>query len=308
MKKHFTHKFIDSPFKTIMFSVILIALFAAGVSKLYSNFGYRVWFQETNPNLIEFDAFERKFGSDEVALIAVNSPDGVFDNQSLSLLKNLTEDLWQSKDAIRVDSITNYNWVHSEGDDILVEPLIPEEYEDINASLLLERKEIALNHNVIPDYLINRKGNTALIYVNLKPSINEIPDYKEIVGSLRRIVRKYQVLGGKKGAQTPVLDDPEYDNKISADKGEFDYGDNHTFYITGNPALTFAFQEELEKFTEIKTELGLKVKNCPLPSQKDQLVNNAVVWSRRIAKEKPVGDKLDDASKALFKSSLVHMS
>lgn len=247
MKKHFTHRFVDSPLKTIMFSVLLIVLFTAGVSKLYANFGYRVWFPETNPNLIEFDAFERKFGSDEVALIAVKSPDGIFDMQTISLLKNLTNDLWQSKDAIRVDSITNYNWVHADGDDILVEPLIPEEFEDITPSLLVERKEIALNHNVIPDYLLDRKGKTALIYVNLKPSMEEIPDYKEIVGSLRKIVRKYQILASKKGAQPAVLNDPEYDNEVSANTEGFDYGDNHSFYITGNPALTFAFQESSQE-------------------------------------------------------------
>ncbi|MGH1468584.1 MAG: efflux RND transporter permease subunit [Bdellovibrionales bacterium] len=242
-KKHFTHKFIDSPWKTILFSLVLLFALSAGVSKLYANFGYRVWFQETNPNLIEFDAFERKFGSDEVALVAVHSPDGIFDSESINLIKDLTDDLWQSKDAIRVDSITNYNWVHADADDILVEPLIPEESEDITPLILKEREKVALEHNVIPDYLINRSAQTALIYVNLKPSIDEIPDYKEIVGSLRKIIRKYQILGAKEGEQKSFYVDADYDTEVKEKSAGKTYGANHTFHLTGNPALTFSFQE-----------------------------------------------------------------
>lgn len=242
-KKHFTHKFIDHPLKTMLFSIVFIMALAAGVTKLHANFGYRVWFQETNPNLIEFDAFERKFGSDEVALVAVHSPNGVFDEGSMKLIRDLTEDLWASKDVIRVDSITNYNWVHADGDDILVEPLIPEEEEEITAILLEKRKAIALKHNVIPDYLINKKATTALIYVNLKPAINEIPDYKTIVESLRKITRKYQVLGSVEGKQKIIFTDTEYDQSVKKDYVEKTYDKNHSFYLTGNPALTFAFQE-----------------------------------------------------------------
>ena len=43
--------------------------------------------------------------------------------------------MWLLPEVIRVDSLTNYNWVHAEGDDIIVEPLIPEE-ESFNLSFL----------------------------------------------------------------------------------------------------------------------------------------------------------------------------
>jgi len=73
-------------------------------------------------------------------------------------------------------------------------------------------------------------------------------------------------------------------------------------------SLTIFFREEKDKFFDLIKSLNLKLKQIPLPSDKDQLVNKAILWSRKIAKQKPVGNKLDEASKAEFKNQLIHMS
>lgn len=72
--------------------------------------------------------------------------------------------------------------------------------------------------------------------------------------------------------------------------------------------LTFVFPEEREKMNLIEKELGLNLQVLPLPSSKDQLVNKAILWARKIAKEKPVGNKLDEMTKKEFKEELNHMS
>ena len=246
--KHFTHKFIDRPWLTILVSLLLLGGLGFGMSKLHFDFGYRVWFEETNPKLIQFDAFERKFGSDDVALIAVHSPGGLFDQGTSNLLTDLTEELWTSKDVIRVDSLTNYNWVHSEEDEILVEPLIPEERD---GALLKSRQQTAETHNVIPDYLMDRKSKTALIYVSLKPSLEGVPDYKNIVGSLKKITRKYQLLAGDPEQKPVIALEPEKKEQVLAGAQEVEYGErDHKFYLTGGPVLTYAFQESSQQDTE----------------------------------------------------------
>ncbi|UXP31764.1 DEAD/DEAH box helicase [Reichenbachiella agarivorans] len=74
-------------------------------------------------------------------------------------------------------------------------------------------------------------------------------------------------------------------------------------------SLTFIFPEEKEKMDLIEKELNLKCLVLPLPSVKDQLVNKAILWGRKIAKEKPVSpDKLDDETKKEFKDQLIHLS
>ncbi len=73
-------------------------------------------------------------------------------------------------------------------------------------------------------------------------------------------------------------------------------------------SLTFLFREEREKFAEIERELKLDTKYLDLPSEKDRLVNNAILWGRKVAKAKPVGDKLDEESKKQFVDELNHLS
>lgn len=72
--------------------------------------------------------------------------------------------------------------------------------------------------------------------------------------------------------------------------------------------LSFCFAEERDKFNELITDAKAEVEELPLPSYKDQLVNKAFIWARKIAKEKPVGTKLDEATKNEFKNELNHLS
>jgi len=73
-------------------------------------------------------------------------------------------------------------------------------------------------------------------------------------------------------------------------------------------SLTFIFSEEKENLSLIEEELNLNLKHLPVPSQEDQLVNKAILWARKVAKTKPMGDALDEVSKQGFKNELKHLS
>ena len=73
-------------------------------------------------------------------------------------------------------------------------------------------------------------------------------------------------------------------------------------------SITFLFAEEMEKWNEIKKSLDIKFKQLTPPTVKDQLVGKAMVWAQKIAKSKPVGNKLDAATKQEFKDQLKHLS
>lgn len=79
---------------------------------------------------------------------------------------------------------------------------------------------------------------------------------------------------------------------------------------TGNSgiSLTFIFSEEKADLQSIEQELKLKMTYLPLPSYKDQTVNKAILWGRRVAKEKPLGDLLEEQDKQAFKNELKHLS
>jgi predicted RND superfamily exporter protein len=190
-----------------------------GFAKLSAEFTHKGFFHDDDPLLLRFEAFERQFGNDDALVIAVHSPSGVFDVDSAKLLTELTEETWLINEVIRVESLANYQWVHAEGDDILVEPFFPDEG-PVTQELLTARKAIALKHETLPDYLVSKDAKTAMIFASIKPGIKAPPNAEEIVLMTREMLKK------------------------------FHRGD-HQFYVTGNPAVTYAFKEATQ--TDMQT-------------------------------------------------------
>ena len=72
--------------------------------------------------------------------------------------------------------------------------------------------------------------------------------------------------------------------------------------------ITFVFPEEQEKLSLIEKSLQLELVDLPLPSEKDQLVNKAILWARKVAKTKPIGEQLDEFAVQDFKKEISHLS
>jgi predicted RND superfamily exporter protein len=210
------------PFVSLALALLLIVAMVPGLKKLQADFSYRIWFSESDPLLKAYDAFERRFGNDETVAVIVHSPSGIFDPESTELVQQLTAELWQVPEIIRVDSLSNYNWTHADGDDIMVEPLLPDD-EELTADMLKKRKKIALEHEVIPGYLVSKDGKTAVVYASIKPSFEGSPNYNLIInGGLVGNVKKEGVK-----------------DKIDKFKNRGD----HSFYLTGSGAISDAFRE-----------------------------------------------------------------
>ncbi len=203
---------IERPKTALFCSLILLGIIVPGAARVKADFSYRVWFHQGDPDLVKFDAFERRFGNDESSVVVMHSPSGIFDKDSATLLNELTEKLWQVPDTIRVDSLANYNWVHAEDDDILVDRFIPLD-EDLSWELLASRRETALAHPVLPGYLISRDTKTTALFLALKPSFEGSPDYAGNINGIRKIIKSYENRG------------------------------DHQFFITGAAAITQAFDE-----------------------------------------------------------------
>jgi hypothetical protein len=248
---------ITNPKRTMLLGLLIFLALGPGGAKLFPDFSYRVWFQEDDPLIVEFDAFEKRFGNDEAAIIAVHSPSGIFDIDSALLVYELTERIWRVTDIIRVDSLANYNWIHSVDGEMEVEPLYPEDdlypyfyvpkYETVSTSssttsrvekgstprskitdipkqereaieaLLAERREIALKHETLPRYLVSPDGRTALILASLKPAIGGATNYEPVVNGIRDVLANLEHVG------------------------------DHSFHIIGGPAVSLSFKEAAQK-------------------------------------------------------------
>lgn len=209
------HRIVDfirhRPWVALALGVVLLLGLLPGMSRIEADFSHRGFFWTDDPLLIAFDEFERRFGNDDQVVVALHSPSGIFDADSMAVLQELTERMWQVPEVIRVDSLSNYNWVHADGDELIVEPFIPDDQE-LTAELLEARKEIALAHEVMPSYLVSRDAKTAMIFGTIKPGIDAPPDAPKIIGAVRDL------------------------------KKELSRGD-HVMHISGGPAVTLGFSE-----------------------------------------------------------------
>lgn len=188
-----------------------------GLGKVESDFGYRIWFRESEPLLKRYDDFQAKFGNDDLVNIIIHSPSGIFDKQSIQVIKEATQELWLVPDVISVDSLTNYQWTSAEDDDITIEDFIPEEF---NQEILNNKKKIALADKTLPDYLINRKATVTNIYAKIKPYFTGAPDDKLIIEKTRELIEKLKA-------------------KLPKDS-------DHEFYINGSLDVNNTFREASE--------------------------------------------------------------
>ena len=209
---HVVVNFISSrPWISLLAGILIMVGFIPGLKGLRTEFTYRGYFYPTDTMLTEFDKFERQFGNDDAVVLAVYSESGVFDVETAEHIRVLTEEMWQVTEIIRVDSLATYNWVHADGDELIVEPFLPDEG-PLTADVLAERKEIALKHEVLPRYLVSEDAKMTLIFGTAKPGLETPPNALGITRGVREIVAKHR-------------------------KGD------HVYHISGGPAVTGAFKE-----------------------------------------------------------------
>ena len=156
------------PWLTVVLSFVVMLSLAAGAQYIVPvDFEFRNHFSKDDPRLAALEEFEDTYAISDTALVAIAPQGGtVFTQETLIALEELTERLWQTPYATRVDSLANYT--HSEGheDELIVEPLID------GAGSLSDRdikriRKIALDTEEISGRLVSRDGRVAGLVVSV---------------------------------------------------------------------------------------------------------------------------------------------
>ncbi len=164
-------------------ALLLMLAVTAGAGFIGVTNDFRSLFDDDNPQLVAFDAFEDTYGASNTALIAVAPREGdVFTRETLRAIEELTEAAWRTPHSTRVDSLTNYS--HSEGreDELIVNPLV-EDAQALDDADLVRTRNIALNAADITGRLISPDGRVAGLVVsfalpdNVDAAVVEITDY-----------------------------------------------------------------------------------------------------------------------------------
>jgi predicted RND superfamily exporter protein len=186
---------------------LLVLALASNLKHLEMDGSYRIWFGEKSKILTDYDDFRRTFGNDDAVIITLKDENGIFNKKALKSIDNITQKLWRMKYIARVDSITNYQYVHAnpeEPDDVIVEDFV-QDIDSADEAYFQERKEIATHDKLIVDGFISRDGTTTMISARLTPKVNDESDKSlEIVKLVNEILApeiertgyKYWINGG----------------------------------------------------------------------------------------------------------------
>ncbi len=174
----------------VVFAAIAAAAFiATGAANLeYSN-NYRTFFSADNPELRNFEEFQATYIKSDNFLFVFEPTDGseIFTNENLAAIGEITEKAWLLPYATRVDSITNFQYTYADGDELIVEDMVPAPG-DSTAEELARQKANALSEPLLNGQLITSDGGVTAVNVVLtypEESLSEVPEAVAAARALR---------------------------------------------------------------------------------------------------------------------------
>lgn len=231
-------KFVNTLIKYRWYIAILIPLVAIslGTQLKHAKFdgSYRIWFAEDSRTLQDYDRFKNVFGNDASIIITFHDENGIMNPKALGAIERLTNKLWETEFIARVDSLTNYQYVHTneeDPDDILIENFI-EDITTLSPEALKEKEKIALSEAMLINRIISQDATTTMIIARLIPKAGEVFNSPKI---LMKAVNSYIA--------------QEHENT------------GYTFHVAGGPALNMTFatlaQHDALTFTPIAILLAM---------------------------------------------------
>ena len=140
----------------LLASIVLIAAAGMGAARLKFIDEYRVFFGPDNPQLLAFDAVENIYTKNDNLFFLIEPPGDhgdAFTAETLSIVEYLTDEAWRIPFAIRVDSVSNFQYSWAEGDDLIVEDLVVGAEAKTPAELARTR-DISLDEPMLRDRLV----------------------------------------------------------------------------------------------------------------------------------------------------------
>ncbi|MEM7353977.1 MAG: MMPL family transporter [Acidobacteriota bacterium] len=177
----------------ILAAVLVASLWAsAGAGRLGFASDYRVFFSEDNPQLAAFDAVQNIYTKNDNILMVVAPADGqVFTAENLAVIEELTEEAWQMPFAIRVDSVTNFQYSYAEGDDLIVDDLAASA-STLNANELARVQSIALQEPALVNRLISPLADVTGVNVTLQVPGKDPAEVREPVAFARELAQRIE--------------------------------------------------------------------------------------------------------------------
>lgn len=169
-------------------ALALIAFGAFGLSRVESSTNSRAFFGASNPEFQQLLEVEDIYESSEPSVMVLSTPAAEpYDPTAIEALRRFTEQAWQLPYVLRVDSLTNFNYSYADGDDLLVEPLVPETGAITRELADLVRVRVEDTGELI-GRLVSEDGRTFGISVSFVPPDRDVVTYRGIQDEIDALV------------------------------------------------------------------------------------------------------------------------
>jgi len=176
----------------VVLLVSLIGVIATGSGVLNLSFtnDYRVFFSKDNPQLRAFENLQNTYTKNDNVLFVITPKDGqIFSKQTLAAVRDITKQSWQIPYSIRVDSITNFQHTYAEGDDLVVEDLVPDP-SSMTTTDLQHIQNIALKEPMLINRLISPdSAHTGVNVIIQLPGKDQMTENPEVIRFVRKLNR-----------------------------------------------------------------------------------------------------------------------
>ena len=177
----------------IVLALIGILAGSHGVTKLYFDSSYRVFFSRDNPELLAFEALENTYTKNDNVMIVIAPRDGqVFSRETLAAVEELTKSAWQVPYSNRVDSITNFQYTEAVEDDLIVRDMVKDALSLSDEGVDRVRQRV-FAEPALYGRLISDRGHVTAINVTTQFPVEVLNEASpEVVEFIRNMVADFQ--------------------------------------------------------------------------------------------------------------------
>ncbi len=175
----------------VLAATLLVAIVAAsGMRFLGFSTDYRVFFSNENPQLAAFEALQNVYTkSDNVLFVLKPGSGDIFSPDTLNAVRALTDEAWMLPFATRVDSVTNFQRSFAEGDDFIVEDLVPKKGA-ITQDRISTVHQVALSEPLLLNRLVSADGSTTGVAVTLTMPGKDSNEPVPVMAAARKLAAK----------------------------------------------------------------------------------------------------------------------
>jgi predicted RND superfamily exporter protein len=190
LERFFGNMVVRRRWMILAVTVLVLVAAGSGSGRLTFSNDMRVFFSEDNPQLKALEALENTYTKNDSVLFVVAPESGdVFSRRTLAAVEELTKRSWKIPYSSRVNSITNFQHSWSEGDDLIVEDLVPD------AASLSDRdlsriREIALAEPLLVDRLVSSSGHVTGVSISVLKPGESADENEEIALFARELVEE----------------------------------------------------------------------------------------------------------------------